>query len=50
MKKILPETFYNRISLVGAVIAVFNTGFIVFLTVLEIWAKQPKPPNLIVVR
>jgi transposase len=43
MRKRLPKVFYNPVSLVGLVIAVFNTGFIVFLSVVEAFSKRVHP-------
>jgi len=35
MKKKLPQTFYNPLSLVGAVVFFFNIGLMIFLAVVE---------------
>ncbi len=43
MRQKLPKVFYNPISLIGAVIAVFNTGFIVFLSVVEAFSRRIHP-------
>src|SRR5512144_1319621 len=43
MRQRLPKVFYNPISLIGAVIAVFNTGFIVFLLVIEAFSRRVHP-------
>ncbi len=43
MKRRFPSTFYNPVSLIGAVIAVFNIGLIFFLTIVEMLTKHPKP-------
>jgi len=43
MKRILPPIFYNPISLIGAVIAGTNIGFIVFLTVWMIVTDHAGP-------
>jgi len=43
MRQRLPKVFYNPISLIGAVIAVFNTGFIVFLSVIEAFSRRVHP-------
>ncbi len=43
MRKIFPKVFYNPLSLVGAVIALFNAGLIAFLIVFEMLTKHPKP-------
>ena len=42
MKRIFPQTFYNPISLIGAVVAVFNLGLMVFLVIVEMVTKHPK--------
>ncbi len=43
MKRVFPESFYNFVTLVGAVIAVVSFGLILFLVLLEAVAEQPKP-------
>lgn len=43
MRQRLPKVFYNPISLIGAVIAVFNTAFIVFLSVIEAFSRRVHP-------
>ena len=43
MRQRLPKIFYNPISLIGAVIAVFNAGFIVFLSVVEAFSRRVHP-------
>ncbi|MBS4029795.1 MAG: NapC/NirT family cytochrome c [Ignavibacteriales bacterium] len=43
MKRIFPASFYNPITLAGSAIASISFGLIVFLTVLEALAKNPKP-------
>lgn len=43
MKRVFPESFYNIVTLVGAVIAVVSFGLILFLVLLEAVAEQPKP-------
>lgn len=43
MKRILPVTFYNPLTLAGSVIAAFNFGLIVFLLIVDLLAKRPKP-------
>lgn len=43
MKKIFPKTFYNPISIIGAVVFLFNIGLIVFFTIVEMLTKHPKP-------
>ncbi|HTY22298.1 MAG TPA: hypothetical protein VMC85_04155 [Desulfomonilaceae bacterium] len=43
MKRILPTVFYNPLTLVGSVIAVFNLGLIGFLLTVDFLAKHPRP-------
>lgn len=43
MKRILPAVFYNPLTLVGSVIAVFNLGLMVFLLIVDFLAKRPRP-------
>ena len=43
MTQRLPKVFYNSISLIGLVIAVFNVGFIVFLLVVEALSRRAHP-------
>jgi len=43
MQRRLPNAFYNPITLVGLVIAVFNTAFIVFLLVVEAFSSRAYP-------
>jgi len=43
MKKKLPQTFYNPLSLVGAVVFFFNIGLMIFLAVVEMLSKHPRP-------
>ena len=43
MKKILPRTFYNPISLVGMVVFLFNIGLILFLSIVEMLSAHHKP-------
>jgi hypothetical protein len=43
MRQRLPKNFYNPLSLVGLVIAVFNIFFIVFLSVIETFSKRGHP-------
>lgn len=43
MKKSLPQTFYNPLSLVGAVVVVFNIGLMIFLAVVEMLSKHSRP-------
>ena len=39
----LPVVFYNPLSLVGAGVAVFNVGFMVFLLVVEAFSRRAHP-------
>ncbi len=43
MKRILPTSFYNPLTLVGSVIAGFNLGLMVFLLIVDLLAKRPRP-------
>ncbi|HUJ16548.1 MAG TPA: NapC/NirT family cytochrome c [Nitrospirota bacterium] len=43
MRKRLPDTFYNPVSLIGAVIAVFNAAFTVFLAIAETFSEHHRP-------
>jgi hypothetical protein len=43
MKRLLPQVFYNPLSLAGAVIALVNVGLILLLTVLMIFIDHPGP-------
>ena len=43
MKKRLPKAFYNPLSLTGLIIAVFNTGFIIFLSIVEVFSGRAHP-------
>jgi NapC/NirT cytochrome c family protein len=43
MQQRLPKALYNPVSLVGLVIAVFNAGFIVFLSLVEALSKRAHP-------
>ena len=43
MRQRLPKVFYNLISLIGLVIAVFNIGFIVFLSVVDALSSRVHP-------
>jgi hypothetical protein len=42
-RKIFPPSFYNPISLAGAVIFFFNLGLMIFLAVVAMLAEHPKP-------
>ena len=43
MKQRLPGAFYNPLSLTGLIIAVFNTGFIIFLSIVEVFSGRAHP-------
>ena len=43
VRRIFPKTFYNPLSLMGAMVALLNLGLIVFLVILELVTKHPKP-------
>ena len=43
MKQQLPKVLSNPVSLIGLVIAVFNIGFIVFLSVVEAFSTRAHP-------
>lgn len=43
MKRFLPPSFYNPLTLVGAVISLFNIGLMIFLAVVEMFSKHPRP-------
>jgi len=43
MRKWLPSSFYNPITIVGAAIAAISFGLILFLMLLETMAAEPKP-------
>jgi transposase len=43
MNQRLPKVFANPVSLTGLIIAVFNIGFIVFLSVVEAFSKRVHP-------
>ncbi len=43
LKKLFPQTFYNPLSLVGAVVFFFNIGLMIFLAVVEMFSKHPRP-------
>ena len=49
MKRFLPQTFHNPLSLVGAVVFLFNIGLILFLTIVQMVAKHPSPHADIVI-
>jgi len=42
MKRIFPKIFYNPLTLIGAVVVLFNIGLIIFLTIVEALTKHPK--------
>ncbi len=43
MQQRLPRMFSHPVSLIGLVIAVFNAGFIVFLSVVEAFSRRAHP-------
>ena len=43
MQQRLSKIFYNPVSLIGLIIAVFNTGFIVFLSIVEALSRRAHP-------
>jgi len=43
VKRFLPQTFYNPLSLVGAVVFFFNIGLMIFLAVVEMFSKHSRP-------
>jgi hypothetical protein len=43
MRKRLPKIIYNPVSLIGLVMVVFNTGFIIFLSLVEALSKRDHP-------
>ena len=43
MKRILPASFYNSLTLFGSFIALFNFALIVFFLIVDLLAKRPKP-------
>lgn len=43
MKRIFPPSFYNPLSLAGAVIFLFNIGLMIFLAIVAMLATHPKP-------
>ena len=43
MQQRLPRVFYNPLSLVGAGVAAFNVGFMVFLLVVEAFSRRAHP-------
>jgi hypothetical protein len=43
MKRIFPGSFYNVLTLIGALIAGVSFGLILFLMVVELFAEQSKP-------
>ena len=43
MKKFLPPSFYNPLSLAGAVVFFFNIGLMIFLAVVEMLSKHSRP-------
>jgi Cytochrome c3 len=49
VKRILPASFYNPLTLAGSVIAVFNLGLVVFLLIVDLLAKRPRPYSDLVI-
>ena len=49
MKRILPASFYNPLTLAGSVIALFNLALIVFLLIFDLLAKRPRPYSDLVI-
>ncbi len=49
MKRILPVSFYNPLTLAGSVIAVFNFGLIIFFLIIDLLAKRPKPYSDVII-
>ncbi len=43
MERRLPGVFSHPVSLIGLVIAVFNAGLIVFLSVVEVFSRRAHP-------
>ncbi len=43
MKKLFPPSFYNPLSFVGAIIILFNIGLMIFLAIIAMVSKHPKP-------
>jgi nitrate/TMAO reductase-like tetraheme cytochrome c subunit len=43
MKRIFPSSFYNIVTLIGVAVAATSFGLIIFLTVLELFARTSKP-------
>lgn len=43
MKQRLPKAFSNPLSFTGLIIAVFNTGFIIFLSIVEVFSRRAHP-------
>ena len=49
MKRILPASFYNPLTLAGSVIALFNLALIVFLLIFDLLSKRPRPYSDLVI-
>ncbi|HXY55567.1 MAG TPA: NapC/NirT family cytochrome c [Nitrospirota bacterium] len=49
MKRILPLSFYNPLTLAGSVIALFNLALIVFLLIFDLLSKRPRPYSDLVI-
>ncbi len=43
MRRVVRSIFHNPLSLGGAVVFLFNIGMIIFLTILQMLAKHPRP-------
>lgn len=43
MKKFFPPSFYNPLSVVGAIVFLFNIGLMIFLAIVATVSKHPKP-------
>ena len=43
MRKLIPSSFYNITTLVGASISAVSFGLVLFLTVVEFFAEEQKP-------
>jgi hypothetical protein len=43
MKRIFPQSFYNLVTLVGAIVAAVSFGLVLFLMLLETLTHEPKP-------
>jgi hypothetical protein len=43
MKKFFPPSFYNPLSFAGAIVFLFNIGLMIFLAVVAMTSRHPKP-------